>query len=502
MGDITSIDPRTGTAVETVATETTAAQAREICARSATATAALSALSITARATLLDAMANVLDEHRDRLVALADRESALGTARLDGELTRTANQLRLFAAVLRDGSYLEATIDHLTAGAADMRRMLVSLGPVAVFGASNFPFAFSAAGGDTASALAAGSAVVVKAHGAHPALDAAVVALLRAVCRQEGVDEDAVAIVFGREAGRVIVDDPHIQAVGFTGSESAGRMLMDIAAARPQPIPVYAEMGSLNPLVVSPGSVARGQALGETIAQSVLLGSGQFCTKPGLVFVPRGEGGDALVSTVTQTLTQSAPAFLLTAAIRDSFVSNVASIASVPAATVLVSPDAGEGSAVTPALNSVDSGALRTDAALLTESFGPGALVVRYDDTAGLVDALRDIPGSLTLSLFAEADEQGLIDGVVDVAADRVGRIIFGGVPTGVAVNWAQHHGGPYPAAASAMHTSVGASAIRRFLRPLSYQGFPDRLLPEALQDENPLGIPRRVDGRLEVPTP
>jgi len=496
MGSVNSIDPRTGAAVETVADETTEEQVRDACARAAAVAPRLSALAPAARADLLEAMAAGLDAERERLVPLADRESAMGVARLDGELTRTINQLRLFASVLRDGAYLEVIVDHATGASPDLRRMLIPLGPVAVFGASNFPFAFSAAGGDTASALAAGCPVIVKAHGAHPALDAAVTRILRAVAAEHGL-EDAIDIVFGRAAARALVQDPIVQAVGFTGSESAGRMLMDLAAARPQPIPVYAEMGSLNPLVVSPAASENAE-VGTTVAESVLLGAGQFCTKPGVVFVPAGDAGDRVVATIAERLEAAPSAFLLSAAIRDSFVAHADGVAGAPHATALVRPEAGEGSSVTPGLSEVDAVNLN-DPALLTECFGPAALIVRYETAADLQAALRQTPASLTLSLFAEADEDTFVADLLLLAQDSVGRVIFGGVPTGVAVTWSQNHAGPYPASAGGMFTSVGATAVRRFQRPIAYQAVPDALLPPALREDNPLRVPRRVDGVLEV---
>ncbi|MEJ1089520.1 aldehyde dehydrogenase family protein [Microbacterium sp. Mu-80] len=496
---VRSIDPRTGEVVETVAEQTDAETVARLCAAAVEATARLAAMSFADRAEMLEAMAAALEGDRERLVDIADRESALGRPRLDGEVTRTATQLRLFAAVLRDGAFAEATIDHATDASPDLRRMLIGLGPVSVFGASNFPFAFSAAGGDTASALAAGCAVIVKAHGAHPALDAAVVALLRDAAGRTAAGEDAVSVVYGREAGTAVVADARIRAVGFTGSERAGRMLMDLAAARPEPIPVYAEMGSLNPLVVTPGSAERGAEIAATIADSVLLGGGQFCTKPGLVFLPEGAAGDAVVSALVERIGASDAIHLLSIDIRDTFMKGAAAVAASADAAALVTPSAGTGSAATPALNEVAVASLFGADELIAECFGPAALVVRYGTIAQVVDVIDRLPASLTLSVFAEDAESDAVAAIAAAATERVGRIILNGVSTGVAVNWAQQHGGPYPAASSAMHTSVGATAIRRFLRPVAYQSFTDALLPPALQESNPLGIPRRVDGRLEV---
>ena len=327
-------------------------------------------------------------------------------------------------------------------------------------------------------------------------LDAAVAGILRAVAARYGLD-DVVSIVFGRGAALELVTDPDVQAVGFTGSETVGRMLMDRAAARESPIPVYAEMGSLNPLVVSPEACRRVD-IASTLSDSVLLGAGQFCTKPGIIFLPEGPDGDRVVLEMTEALAQAAPMFLLSSAIRESFVNNAQNVAAVKNGDGLVLPKAGVGSAVTAALSSVSSADLWNAPALITECFGPGALLVRYASTAEVTEALLNIPPSLTLSLFAEPGERAFAADLVRIAEDRVGRIIFGAVPTGVAVTWSQNHAGPYPASAGGMFTSVGATAVRRFQRPVAYQGMPDGLLPDVLREANPLAVPRRINGLME----
>lgn len=497
MGQVISVDPRTGDAVERIAAETSDAEVDAICERAAAAADALAATSPEQRAELLDAMAAALDARRADLVSLADRESALGPTRLDGELTRTTGQLRLFATVLRDGAMFEAIVDHATATAPDLRRVLVPLGPVAVFGASNFPFAFSAAGGDTAAALAAGCPVVIKAHGAHPALDAAVADTLSQIARAHG-QPHAVSVVFGRDAGRRVVEHPDISAVGFTGSESVGRLLMDLAAARERPIPVYAEMGSLNPLVVLPDAVER-TGLASDLASSITLGAGQFCTKPGLVFLPSGSDGDAVVDALVHTLSATDAAFLLSTGIRDSFVANVDAVADA-GANLLVTPRAAEGSSVTPGLAHMTASALLESPGVLVECFGPAALVVRYDSPDQLLAALRAVPASLTVSIFAGATRNAMTTTLIAAAQKQSGRVILNSVPTGVAVTWAQNHAGPYPASsAGGMFTSVGTTAVRRFQRPVAFQGMTEDLLPPALRDDNPWRLPRRVDG-VEVP--
>ncbi|MEV8273358.1 aldehyde dehydrogenase family protein [Microbacterium sp. NPDC077184] len=497
MGEVMSIDPRTGDAVESVATETSDAEVDAICEAAAAGADALAATSPAEQADLLDAMAAALDAARAELVTLAERESALGKTRLDGELTRTTGQLRLFADVIRDGAMFEAIIDHASGAAPDLRRVLIPLGPVAVFGASNFPFAFSAAGGDTASALAAGCPVVIKAHGAHPALDAAVARTLSDTARAHG-HPHAVSIVFGRDAGRRVVEHPAISAVGFTGSESVGRLLMDVAADRERPIPVYAEMGSLNPLIVLPDAVERAN-LAHDLASSITLGAGQFCTKPGLVFLPAGPEGDAVVDSLVRAMSSIDATFLLSAGIRDSFVAHVDTVAGA-GADLLVTPHAAEGSSVTPGLAHITAASLLVSPEVLIECFGPAALVVRYDGHDQLLDALRAVPASLTVSIFAGEARDNALTTLIGAAQKQSGRVILNSVPTGVAVTWAQNHAGPYPASSGGgMFTSVGATAVRRFQRPVAYQGMTEDVLPAALRDDNPWHLPRRIDG-VEVP--
>ncbi|MFC5996440.1 aldehyde dehydrogenase (NADP(+)) [Pseudonocardia hispaniensis] len=509
MNLVTSVDPRTGNNVETVAAHTSDDEVAAQCRAAARATGVLGATEPARRAQLLRAIATELENNRDGLVPLADRESALGPVRLHGELTRTTNQLRLFADVVTEGSCFEATIDHAdpaaTPPAPDLRRVLVAIGPVGVFGASNFPFAFSVAGGDTASALAAGCAVVVKAHGAHPALSAAVARIMREVCVAHGLPAETVGLAFGRAAGQALVQDPHIKAVGFTGSESGGRQLFDLACARSDPIPFYAEMGSLNPLIVSAGAaLERTEQLAAGIAGSVTLGHGQFCTKPGVILIPAGAAGDALLDRLGAQITAVAPQYLLSSGIRDAFhegVERLLRTTRVEEAARGSRPD-GAGTLAEAVLAQTDAATVLHDRSVLTECFGPAALAVRYRDEDELIQVLEAVPPSLTVSLHAGAEEIGLITRVRDVATRRTGRVVFGGYPTGVAVGWAQHHGGPYPATSCSLFTSVGASSIRRFLRPVAYQSWPDALLPPALQEANPLGIPRRVDGVLEPAHP
>lgn len=493
---VVSIDPRTGTEVEQIATETTAGQVAELCAAAAIAGPALEALGRDDRAGLLESVAAELEADGERIVALADRETALGAGRLTGELARTAFQLRFMGEVIRDGGYLDATIDHADQQAVpvprpDLRRMRVPLGPVGVFGASNFPLAFSVPGGDTASALAAGCPVVAKAHPAHPATSR-----VCAEAIQRGLADapaGTFALIYGDEAGRVLVTDPHIKAVGFTGSQRGGRALHDLAAGRVEPIPFYGELGSLNPLIVTPGAAAaRAEDIGRGAAESCTLGNGQFCTKPGLLFVPRGAAGERLIEALVGHAATAAIGPMLTAGIRAAFDAAVERAAHFPGVAVLTGRAAG-------GVTVVRVPAEQLAEPLLDEVFGPFVVVVDYAGEQELTEALAGLPPALAVTLHAEDDEEEITRPLVDLLVRRGGRLVWNGYPTGVAVAWAMTHGGPYPSSTSAAHTSVGAAAIQRWLRPVTYQSVPAPLLPAELRDDNPLGIPRRVDGRFST---
>lgn len=493
MTTVVSIDPRTGDEIETVDDETTPAEVAEACLAAADAAPALAAMGRAGRAELLRAMADALEDDRPQIVALADRETALGETRLNGELTRTTFQLRLFADVLNDGGYLEATVDHAGDTAMgprpDLRRMLLPLGPVGVFGASNFPLAFSVPGGDTASALAAGCPVVVKAHPLHPATSARCFEQLASVDAPEGT----LALVHGQDAGRAVVQHPAIRAVGFTGSLRGGRALFDAASSRPEPIPFYGEMGSLNPLVVTSAAAAeRATEIATGFVGSFTMGVGQFCTKPGLALVP--SGATELRTALADAAINAAGGWMLSSGIRDACDSGVERLRQVAGVHELAASTAepAAGFWARPELLTVP--ASEVDGPLLTECFGPVAIIATYDDEQQLLDLLDRLEGSLTASVHLGAGEQP--HELIDALVRRAGRIVYNGFPTGVAVAWAMHHGGPYPATTSALHTSVGTTAIRRWLRPVSYQAAPQALLPEELRDDY-TGIPRRVDGQL-----
>lgn len=453
------------------------------------------------RALWLRAVADGLDRHVNELVEIAAEETRLDPARLRGEVARTSGQLRLFAEAVAEGGFLEVTIDDADPTATpprpELRRMLIGVGPVAVFAASNFPFAFSVVGGDTASALAAGNPVIVKAHSGHPRLSARTAQIAIRALEEAGAPAGSLALVTGREAGNALVQHPSIRAAGFTGSLSGGRALFDLAVSRPDPIPFYGELGSVNPVVMTAAAVAaRGETLAAGLAASFTLGSGQFCTKPGVVFVPEGAGFERML-TAPAAATTGGP--LLTPRITQAYPQGIERLVADPSVEVLVTGDAADGGAQ-PAVLTTDAAAVaQRPELLLEECFGPVTLLVRYADDAQLREALAAVPGSLTATLHAqESDEVGE---VLALLQERAGRVLFEGWPTGVAVTWSQQHGGPWPATTS-LHTSVGVTAVRRFLRPIVFQNAPARLLPSDLRDEALPTLPHRRNGMVHTPEP
>lgn len=504
--DATGIAPRDEPAVGgDDRIELSAADAVELAVRLAGASG-LARSSRAERGAWLVAIADAVEAHRDELVALAGEETHLSVARLSGEVTRTATQLRFFAGVVGEGSYLEATIDSpdpsLIPPRPELRRMLRPLGVVGVFAASNFPFAFSVLGGDTASALAAGCPVVVKAHPGHPRLSRRITAMAQEALAEAGGPAGALQLVEGMEAGLALVQHPRVTAVGFTGSARGGRALFDLAAARPAPIPFYGELGSLNPVVVTRAAVSGdagpgAEAIAAGLAGSFTRDGGQYCTKPGIVFVPEGSGiEEALVA----LLGDAAPQRLLTEGIAAAFDRGSVELAERDDVELVF---AGERAADVAAPVVVATG---TEAfadgreAFLEECFGPLTLLVRYTDDAGLGRALAVLEGSLTASIHHAPGED--VADLAEALEPVAGRLVFNGWPTGVAIAWGQHHGGGWPATTASVYTSVGATAIRRWLTPVAWQDAPAAVLPAELADGNPLGVPRREDGVLVVPSP
>ncbi|MEU6983432.1 aldehyde dehydrogenase (NADP(+)) [Streptomyces sp. NPDC046324] len=490
-----SVDPRTGKPREQVAVEATA---DEIDGAVRAAAATREALADrTARAALLRTAADLLDEAGPQVIEAADAETALGPVRLTGELARTTAQLRAFADVVDEGSFLDVRIDlpdpTATPPRPDLRRWKIPLGVVAVYAASNFPLAFSVPGGDTASALAAGCPVVIKAHPDHPATSELCASLLRRAATKAGLPEDVVVLVHGFDAGVELVRHPLVAAAGFTGSVRGGRALFDAAAARPVPIPFHGELGSLNPVVIT-GAAAEERAaeIGAGLAASVTMGQGQFCTKPGFVLAPAGEAGDRFLSALTDAISQTEPGVMLDHRMRGAFLAGTNERAGLTGVRAPVTPGAGGEHTVNAGILTVDAGHVLDGGhdALLEECFGPVTVVSRYTTREEITAVLALLPGNLTATLqIAEEDPEAA--SLLAELTPLAGRVLVNGWPTGVAVAAAQHHGGPYPATTSTS-TSVGATAIERWLRPVTYQSTPQHLLPPELRDGNPLDVPRR----------
>ena len=502
------IDPRTGRPGPDIA-ESTPSELDAVIALAAQAARDPPLADARRRAAMLTGAAERLRAQRAEIVALAESETGLPEARLSGELERTAVQLAMLAAVIVAGDHLEVIIDPADANAApvprpDVRRMLFPIGPVAVFGASNFPLAFSTAGGDTASALAAGCPVVVKGHPAHPQTGSLVARLLGEAAAEAGLPEGTFGHVLesGFALAQQLVRDDRIEAVAFTGSFRGGRAIAGYAAGRPRPIPVYAEMGSLNPLIVTEAALRiHAGEIADGLAASVSTFGGQLCTKPGIALFPAGAQGDAFCELIGERLGAAAPQVLLTQAIAEGFAAGLAEVDAAPGVTRLGERAAngnGEGgfAAVAPTAYRTDVAALSAGA-LREEHFGPAVVLVAYAGRSELIDALSSLGGQLAISIHSEDTDTEWVQSILPQCVAQAGRIVFNGFSTGVSVCWAMMHGGPYPASSNTAATSVGMTAMQRFLRPVAFQNAPAALLPPALADDNPLDVPRRNDGVL-----
>ena len=485
-----------------------AAQADEAVEKAADAFSAYAGLHPHQRADFLDAIATEIEAIGPDLIERAVLESGLPTGRITGERGRTTGQLRMFANLLREGSWVDARInpalpDRTPLPRVDLRRMLVPLGPVVVFGASNFPLAFSVAGGDTASALAAGCTVVVKAHPSHPGTSSLVGQAIVSAAQKTGMPDGVFSLLHAdNDVAQRLVAHPAIKAVGFTGSRAGGLALQRVANGRAEPIPVYAEMSSVNPVVVLPGAMAQQAGnVAAGLAASVTLGVGQFCTNPGLVFLLDSPMTDDFLTTVGEKIRASAPATMLNAGIHKAFERGLQQTRVLPGVHVV-------GESETEAARTEGRPvALRTSGELFLlspdmshEVFGPSSLIVVCQTEAELAECLQTLEGQLTATIYAtEAELQASTHNWIEVLQRKAGRVLFGGFPTGVEVSEAMTHGGPFPATTDGgRSTSVGTGAILRFVRPVTYQSFPDTLLPLALQNANPLGIWRNVDGTMQ----
>lgn len=458
------------------------------------------------RARLLETIAEEIEAIGEALTERGVIETGLPAARLNGERGRTTGQLKLFAAVLRAGDWIEARFDNplperTPAPRPDLRQRQIAVGPVAVFGASNFPLAFSVAGGDTASALAAGCPVVVKAHPAHPGLSELVGGAIQRAVAACDLHPGVFSLLHdhGLDIAQALVADPRIKAVGFTGSRRGGLALIDIAQKRPEPIPVYAEMSSVNPVILMPAALAeRAEAIGAAFVGSLTLGAGQFCTNPGLILTVDGPDVDRFIAAASGAVRVAPTQVMLTAGIRTAYVEGVAKLAEAGEVETLYvgeAPDAGQAGA---ALFQTTAAALRANPALAHEVFGAAALIVRCVDLDELKAVLESLEGQLTAALHVSEADYADARTLLPVLERKVGRILANGFGTGVEVSYAMVHGGPFPATSDGRTTSVGAQAIVRFLRPVCYQDLPEGLLPDPVKTANPWGAPRWIDGRYQ----
>lgn len=452
-------------------------------------------------ADFLDEVAAQIEGIGDILLDTADRETGLGLPRLTGERARTTGQFHAFATLLRDGAYLRPIINSEEPGQPSIRQMQFPVGPVAIFAASNFPFAFAVAGGDTASALAAGCPVVVKAHPGHPATSELFARAFGAAVERQGFPAGTFSMLQGNghDVGQWLVAHEGIEAVGFTGSLRGGRAIYDAAARRPRPIPVYAEMGSVNPVVITQGALAsRADDIADGLVGSITMGTGQFCTNPGFILLQESAASQDFIAAVTAKM-QAAPAgVLLNEAIAAGLESAVEQTKANPEISILTGGEAVAESDYFCFSNTVmqtTATAIRADDRLQVEHFGPVTLFVVCDDADDLRATVDALEGNLTSTIHAEAEELDDIGDLLHQLREKAGRVIWNGFPTGVAVVQAMQHGGPYPATTAPGTTSVGMNAIYRFMRPIAFQNVPDPLLPDPLKDGNPLGIMRQVDG-------
>lgn len=504
---IQAINPATGETLDPAYPGGTQAEVERACELAWAAFDSYRETSLEDRAKFLETVADEIEAIGDTLIERAVAESGLPQGRIQGERGRTCGQLRLFARVVRDGEWLDVRVDPALPDRqplprTDLRQRQIALGPVVVFGASNFPLAFSVAGGDTASALAAGCPVIVKAHSAHPGTSELVGRAIQAAVKKCGLPEGVFSLMFGsgREVGQALVTDPRIKAAGFTGSRSGGLALWKAAQSRPEPIPFYAEMSSINPVFPLPAALkARGEAMGEAFVGSLNMGAGQFCTNPGLVIAVKGPELDAFVAAAGEAVKSSAAQTMLTPGIFEAYESGVKGLAESGKAREVARGQKGEGP------NQCQTGLFVTsaqdflgDEALQAEVFGSTSLVVECADAAELKQVAERLEGQLTATLQMDDADIDAARELLPTLERKAGRILVNGWPTGVEVCDAMVHGGPFPATSDSRTTSVGTAAIHRFLRPVCYQDLPDALLPDALKHDNPLELRRLVDGKRE----
>jgi len=489
-----------------VFTEATSQEIDQAATLAKTAFVPFSKMSTTKRAEFLRCIADEIMRLDEQLIQTYCSETGLPEGRAKGERGRTVGQLRSFADLLDQGDWQEATIDHADPNRSpipkpDVRKLLVPIGPIAVFGASNFPLAYATAGGDTAAALAAGCPVIVKSHPMHAGTGELVASAIIKAAEKTGMPNGVFSNLnsSGIDVGKYLVSHEAIKGVGFTGSIKGGRALYDLAAQRKEPIPVFAEMGSVNPVIMLPKALKnRATELAKTYAGSITLGTGQFCTNPGLILGIKGEGLTAFSEQLAQDIMQIAPGCMLHPNILVAYDTLKTTASSQMGITVLTeSTEPAQPNFAQQAVVAVDGGTFLDNPTLHQEVFGPFSMVVACEDAAQLTQIVANLEGQLTGTIISDEDEINGYEDLVIALENRVGRVIFNGVPTGVEVCAAMNHGGPYPASTDSRFTAVGVHAIKRWVRPMSFQDWPDALLPAELQENNPLGITRTVDGKL-----
>jgi NADP-dependent aldehyde dehydrogenase len=499
-------DPSSGQPLEPAFAEATDAEIDRACRLADAAFPAYSALAPKARAAFLREIAREILDIGDALLDRANKETGLPLPRLQGERGRTVAQLEMFAALIEEGSWVDARIDRAKPDRTplprpDLRRMRMALGPVAVFGASNFPLAFSVAGGDTASALAAGCPVVVKAHPAHPGVCELVGGAIVRAAKKTGMPAGTFSMLQGAgiAVGQALAAHPLVKALAFTGSFAGGRALFDAGARRDEPIPVYAEMGSANPVFILPDALAtRGDAIAKSLAASVTQGAGQFCTNPGLTLVLRSAATEAFLDNAGELLGAAPAGTVVHRGIKDAYDRELDKVSRLEGVSVRARSEARGPCAETearPALLLTDGAAYRRHPRLSEEIYGPATVAVVCESAPELIDVARSLKGHLTATVHATENDLAAFADLIEVLKQKAGRLVFNGFPTGVEVSPAMHHGGPYPSTSDSRATSVGTAAIERFVRPVCFQDFPASALPEELHDANPRGIMRLVDG-------
>ncbi|WP_106475745.1 aldehyde dehydrogenase (NADP(+)) [Phytohalomonas tamaricis] len=505
---IEAVNPATDEKLEPAYAGGSKADVEQACALAWEAFDSYRETSLEARAIFLETIADEIEAIGDDLIERAMAETGLPQARLTGERGRTCGQLRLFAKVVRAGEWLDVRIDpaqpeRQPMPRVDLRQRHIALGPVAVFGASNFPLAFSVAGGDTASALAAGCPVIVKAHSAHPGTSELVGRAVQKAVKSCNLPEGVFSLLFGsgREIGQALVLDPRIKAAGFTGSRSGGTALWKLAQGRPEPIPFYAEMSSINPVFLLPSALGtRGEEIAWGFIASLNMGAGQFCTSPGLVIAEKGPALDSFIQTARDALQESASQTMLTSGIFEAYQQGISKLTQHGQVQEIARGKTGD----TP--NQCQAGLFMTKAAdfladetLQEEVFGSSSLIIECANASEVAQVAEHLEGQLTATLQMEDADVDVARQLLPILERKAGRIMVNGWPTGVEVGHAMVHGGPFPATSDSRTTSVGTAAVYRFLRPVCYQDLPAALLPEALKDNNPLGLSRLYDGQREA---